>query len=135
MPDRADRSGGPHPAPGIVINAQRAARSTPRRPPHHHDFGGRHELGASAFPKGWLCVWSGKNFTGRMQKVKYNNKDLSRYAVFAGAWSGYNHGRKCDVALYAGKNYTQYIGTQKLGTKGNANHKLKILSNKWVNCR
>ncbi|MCX4669367.1 peptidase inhibitor family I36 protein [Streptomyces sp. NBC_01381] len=92
--------------------------------------------GASDCPKGWLCVWSGKNFTGRMQKVQYNNKDLSRFAVFAGgSWSGYNNGRKCDVALYAGKNYTKYIGTQPRGEKGNANHKLKILSNKWVNCR
>ena len=89
--------------------------------------------GASACPKGWLCVWSGKDFTGRMQKVQYNNKNLSGFA--GGAWSGYNHGRKCDVALYAGKNYTKYIGTQKRGTKGNADHKLKILSNKWVNCR
>lgn len=92
--------------------------------------------GASDCPKGWLCVWSGKNFTGHMQKVQYDNKDLSRYSVFRnGAWSGFNNGRKCDVAVYAGKNYTNYIGTQPLGTKGTAPQKRKILSNKWVNCR
>lgn len=86
-------------------------------------------------PKGWLCVWSGKNYTGRMQKVAGNNKDLSRFTVFAkGSKSGYNHGASCDVKIYQGKNYKNLRSTVPRNYK-NTGATEKILSNKWVNCR
>jgi hypothetical protein len=91
---------------------------------------------ASDCPKGWLCVWKGDNYTGRMQKVQYDNADLSQYTVFAnGSLSGFNNGNSCDVRIYAGKNHTDYITTVRRGDKGTgASAPVKILSNKWVNC-
>lgn len=91
---------------------------------------------SSDCPKGWLCVWSGDDYTGRMQKVQYDNADLSQYTVFAnGSLSGFNNGNSCDVKIYAGKNYTDLITTVERGHKGTgAPNPVKILSNKWVNC-
>ncbi|WP_372350813.1 peptidase inhibitor family I36 protein [Streptomyces sp. KL116D] len=90
---------------------------------------------ASDCPPGWFCVWAGENYTAQMQKVEGNNTDLSRYTVFVHARSDFNNGRSCDVNLYGGKNYTNYLGTVKRGGKGaGVGHEIKILSNKWVNC-
>ncbi|MBT2675148.1 peptidase inhibitor family I36 protein [Streptomyces sp. ISL-14] len=91
---------------------------------------------SSDCPKGWLCVWSGTNYTGRMQKVQYDNADLSQYTVFAnGSLSVFNNGNSCDVKVYAGKNYTDLIQTVKRGDKHTGGGvPVKVLSNKWVNC-
>ncbi|MFJ8590250.1 peptidase inhibitor family I36 protein [Streptomyces sp. NPDC093598] len=88
-------------------------------------------------PKGWLCVWAGENYTGRMQKVEYDNADLSMHTVFANGFrSVFNNGNSCDVQLYGGKNYTTYLGKLERGQKGSSDEQtLKALSNKWVNCR
>ena len=101
-----------------------------------HAEGGASAKASSDCPKGWLCVWSGTDYTGRMQKVQYDNADLSQYTVFAnGSRSGFNNDNSCDVNIYAGKNYTDLITTVKRGTKGtDATSPVKILSNKWVNC-
>jgi hypothetical protein len=91
---------------------------------------------SSDCPSGWFCVWAGTDYTGRMQKVQYNNADLSQYTVFSHAKSAFNNGKSCDVELYGGKNYTNYLGTLKRGVKGpGTGAEIKILSNKWVNCR
>ncbi|MFF6874510.1 MULTISPECIES: peptidase inhibitor family I36 protein [unclassified Streptomyces] len=88
-------------------------------------------------PKGWFCVWSGENYSGRMQKVQYDNADLSMHTVFANGFrSAFNNGNSCDVQVYGGKNYTNSLGTLKRGQKGSSDEvTLKVLSNKWVNCR
>jgi hypothetical protein len=100
-------------------------------------FTGSASAASSDCPPGWLCVWSGTDYTGRMQKVQYDNADLSPYTVFAdGSLSGFNNGRNCDVNIYAGKNYTKFLSTVKRGDKGTGTTtRVKILSNKWVNCR
>lgn len=92
---------------------------------------------ASDCPSGWLCVWSGTEYTGRMQRVQYDNADLSPHTVFAtSTYSIFNNGKSCDVRLYGGKNYTNLLGTLKRGQKGSSatGSPLKILSNQWVNC-
>jgi len=91
---------------------------------------------SSDCPKGWLCVWLGENYTGRMQKVQYDNADLSPYIVFAtGFRSIYNNGNSCDVKLYSAKNYVNSLGTVERGQKGSSDDTtLSALSNKWVNC-
>ncbi|MEU9630102.1 peptidase inhibitor family I36 protein [Streptomyces luteogriseus] len=88
-------------------------------------------------PEGWLCVWVGENYTGRMQKVQYDNADLSMHTVFANGFrSAFNNGNSCDVQVYGGKNYTKSLGTLKRGQKGSSDEvTIKVLSNKWVNCR
>ncbi|MDQ0715696.1 hypothetical protein QFZ55_005148 [Streptomyces luteogriseus] len=91
---------------------------------------------SSDCPSGWFCVWAGDDYKGQMQKVEGNNADLSRFTVFVHARSGFNNGKSCDVNLYGGKNYTDFLGTMKRGDKGpGPGHEVKILSNKWVNCR
>ena len=92
---------------------------------------------SSDCPKGWFCVWLGENYTGRMQKVQYDNADLSAYTVFAkGFRSAFNNGNSCDVRVYGGKNYTNDLGKLARGQKGSSDEQtIKILSNKWVNCR
>lgn len=99
-------------------------------------FTGTASAASSDCPEGWFCVWHGTDYTGRMQKVQYDNADLSQYTVFAnGSLSGYNNGNNCDVNVYAGRNYTNLIATVKRGTKGTGTStRVKILSNKWVNC-
>ncbi|MFJ2896186.1 peptidase inhibitor family I36 protein [Streptomyces sp. NPDC087218] len=89
---------------------------------------------ASDCPLGWYCVWSGENYTGRMQKVEGNNADLTRFVVFQGFKSRYQHGRNCDFKWYSGTNYTSSSGIIKRGSKltGSTTHFIK--SNKWVNC-
>ena len=98
--------------------------------------GGTAAAASSDCPRGWLCVWLGENYTGRMQKVQYDNADLSMYTVFAGGFrSIFNNGNSCDVTLYGGKNYTNSLGTVERGVKGSSSSTtLKALSNKWVNC-
>lgn len=94
---------------------------------------------SSDCPEGWFCVWDGRNYTGRMQQVQYDNADLSQYAVFNGrVLSYYNNGNSCDVTIYSGKNYTGSNITAKRGAKDTATSSQSagaILSNKWVNCR
>ncbi|MEU6594134.1 peptidase inhibitor family I36 protein [Streptomyces sp. NPDC046881] len=94
---------------------------------------------AADCPSGWLCVWSGRNYSGRMQKVRDNNRDLSRYSVFNGrVLSFYNHGKSCDVTIYSGKNYhghSYVIGRGAKNTAPSGASALRILSNKWVHCR
>ncbi|MER5552553.1 peptidase inhibitor family I36 protein [Streptomyces sp. NPDC002793] len=93
---------------------------------------------SSDCPKGWFCVWAGENYTGRMQKVQYDNANLSMYTVFANGFrSAFNNGNSCDVRVYSGKNYSGSLGTLARGEKGSSvdGDTLKILSNKWVNCR
>ncbi|MFD3519854.1 peptidase inhibitor family I36 protein [Streptomyces sp. NPDC058653] len=96
---------------------------------------GTAQAAPSDCPRGWFCVWSGQNYTGRMQKVQGDNTDLSQFTVFAdGALSGFNNGISCDVNVYAGKNYTRFIDTVERGYKGSDASPDKFLSNKWVNC-
>ena len=94
---------------------------------------------AADCPSSWFCVWSGRNYTGRMQKVRYDNKDLSQYSVFNGrVLSYYNHGKSCDVTIYSGKNYhgdSYIIDRGAKDTAPSGASALRILSNKWVNCR
>lgn len=94
---------------------------------------------AADCPSGWFCVWSGRNYTGRMQKVKYNNPDLTQYSVFnGGVLSYYNHGTSCDVTIYSGKNYSGDSYTITRGAKDTAPSDSSAgtwRSNKWVNCR
>ncbi|MGW1295511.1 peptidase inhibitor family I36 protein [Streptomyces sp. NPDC002533] len=99
-------------------------------------FSGTASAAASDCKPGWFCVWSDQNYTGRKQQVEGNNADLSPYTVFAnGSLSGFNNGRSCDVNIYAGKNYTKFIATVKRGYKSTGTNRVKILSNKWVNCK
>ncbi|MGW2642989.1 peptidase inhibitor family I36 protein [Streptomyces sp. NPDC001348] len=90
-------------------------------------------------PSGWFCVWSGRNYTGRMQKVRYNNEDLSQYGVFnGGVLSYYNHGTSCDVTIYSGKHYggdSYVIDRGAKDTAPSGASALTILSDKWVDCR
>ncbi|MEU6772397.1 peptidase inhibitor family I36 protein [Streptomyces sp. NPDC046759] len=94
---------------------------------------------AADCPSGWFCVWSGRNYTGRMQKVQYDNSDLTQYSVFNGhVLSYYNHGQSCDVTIYSGKNYAGDSYTVERGAKGTApsgRSAIAIRSDKWVNCR
>ncbi|WP_112466710.1 peptidase inhibitor family I36 protein [Streptomyces triticisoli] len=89
---------------------------------------------ASDCPSGWFCVWSGKNYTGRMQKVAGTNADLTKYPVFQSFKSWYNHGKSCDFKWYAKKNHKGSSGVVPRGykTTDSASHYIK--SNKWVNC-
>ncbi|UQA93501.1 peptidase inhibitor family I36 protein [Streptomyces halobius] len=93
--------------------------------------------GAGACPKGYLCVWPKKNYKGRMQKVAGNNRDLARFGGAFGSriYSVYNHGRSCDVKVWAGKNYTGKSRVYKKGTKFVDPDGGVIHSNKWINCR
>ncbi|WP_406158898.1 peptidase inhibitor family I36 protein [Streptomyces sp. NBC_01005] len=89
---------------------------------------------AADCPSGWYCVWSGENYTGRMQKVEGNNTDLTGFSVFQGFKSRYQHGKSCDFKWYSEKNYKGSSGVIKRGAKltGSTTHFIK--SNKWVNC-
>lgn len=98
-------------------------------------FTGSASAASSDCPKGWLCVWEGQNYTGRMQKVEGNNADLSRFTVFANGYNSiYNNGRSCDFKAWKGKNYTGESGVIKRGVKATGPYTKKFLSNKWVNC-
>ncbi|MEU4505307.1 MULTISPECIES: peptidase inhibitor family I36 protein [Streptomyces] len=89
---------------------------------------------AADCPSGWYCVWSGANYTGRMQKVEGNNADLTGFSVFQSFKSRYQHGKSCDFKWYSEKNYKGSSGVIKRGAKltGSTTHFIK--SNKWVNC-
>ncbi|KNB51866.1 peptidase inhibitor family I36 protein [Streptomyces caatingaensis] len=93
--------------------------------------------GAGACPKGYLCVWGGENFTGRMQKVAKDNPDLTRFGgPFAGTIRSYfNNGKSCDVQVFGGKNYSGASVIYKRGEKAGHPHPGSIHSNRWVNCR
>ncbi|MEG3628862.1 peptidase inhibitor family I36 protein [Streptomyces poriticola] len=86
-------------------------------------------------PSGWFCVWSGKNYTGRMQKVAGTNKDLTKFVVFQGFKSWYNHGRSCDYRWYSRTNHRGETGVVSRGNKGTGNTVWYQKSNTWVNCR
>jgi peptidase inhibitor family I36 len=90
---------------------------------------------ASACPSGWFCVWSGKNYTGRMQKVAGKNANLTKYSVFQNFRSWYNHGKSCDLKWYAKTNYHGSSGIVPRGYKQTGSTVRYIKSNKWVNCR
>ncbi|MEV8456697.1 peptidase inhibitor family I36 protein [Streptomyces sp. NPDC052095] len=89
---------------------------------------------ASDCPSGWHCVWSGENYTGRMQKVEGNNADLTMFSVFQSFKSSYQHGKNCDFKWFSEKNYKGNSGTLKRGTRTTAPNPRYIKSNKWVNC-
>jgi hypothetical protein len=90
---------------------------------------------ASSCPSGWFCVWSGKNYTGHMQKVAGKNADLTKFSVFQDFKSWYNHGKSCDFRWYAKKNYGGSSGIVPRGYKATDNLHHYIKSNTWVNCR
>ncbi|GGJ70341.1 hypothetical protein GCM10010121_096240 [Streptomyces brasiliensis] len=90
---------------------------------------------ASSCPSGWFCVWSGKNYTGHMQKVAGKNANLTKYPVFQSFRSWYNHGKSCDFKWYAKKNYGGSSGIVPRGYKQTGSTIHYIKSNKWVNCR
>ncbi|MFE9172507.1 peptidase inhibitor family I36 protein [Streptomyces kebangsaanensis] len=90
---------------------------------------------ASDCPSGWFCVWSGKNYTGHMQKVAGTNADLTKFAVFQDFKSWYNHGKSCDYKWYAKKNHQGTSGVIARGAKGTGDTRWYQKSNKWVNCR
>ncbi|PZG71095.1 hypothetical protein C1I97_38340 [Streptomyces sp. NTH33] len=90
---------------------------------------------ASACPSGWFCVWSGKNYTGHMQKVAGKNADLTKYSVFQNFKSWYNHGKSCDYKWYVKKNHKGASGVIPRGAKGTGDRHWYQKSNKWVNCR
>ncbi|MEW2388555.1 peptidase inhibitor family I36 protein [Streptomyces venezuelae] len=85
-------------------------------------------------PSKFFCVWAGKNYTGRMQKVQYNNADLTPYVVFQGFKSWYNHGASCDYRWYGEKNYRGNTGVVPQGSYGTGDTVWHQKSNKWVNC-
>jgi hypothetical protein len=90
---------------------------------------------ASDCPSGWFCVWAGKNYTGRMQKVEGKNADLTGFVVFQGFKSWYNHGKSCDYKWYTKKNYSGDSGVLARGVKGTGDAVWFQKSNQWVNCR
>lgn len=90
---------------------------------------------ASACPSGYFCVWSGKNYTGHMQKVAGKNADLTKYSVFQNFRSWYNHGRSCDYKWYAKTHYKGGSGIVRKGAKGTGDTHWYEKSNTWVNCR
>ncbi|GHE75167.1 peptidase inhibitor family I36 protein [Streptomyces cellulosae] len=90
---------------------------------------------ASDCPSGWFCVWSGQNYTGRMQKVAGTNKDLTQFVVFQNFKSWYNHGKSCDFKWYSAKNHGGSSGIVPRGYKETGSVSRYIKSNTWVNCR
>ncbi|MFI7020104.1 peptidase inhibitor family I36 protein [Streptomyces sp. NPDC050164] len=91
---------------------------------------------ASDCPSGWFCVWAGEDYKGQMQKVEGNNADLSQFTVFVHHRSNFNNGTSCDVMLYGDKNYKNPLGRTTRGDKNpGIGREVKILSNKWINCR
>ncbi|MFI8896094.1 peptidase inhibitor family I36 protein [Streptomyces paradoxus] len=90
---------------------------------------------ASDCPSGWFCVWAGKNYTGRMQKVEGRNADLTGFVVFQGFKSWYNHGRSCDYKWYGEKNFRGNSDVLPRGNKGTGDTVWSQGSNQWVNCR
>jgi len=89
---------------------------------------------ASDCPLGWFCVWSGKNYTGHMQKVAGKNADLTQFSVFQNFMSWYNHGRSCDYKWYGEKNYGGNSAVLAKGVKGTGDTHWNQKSNEWVNC-
>ena len=82
-----------------------AASAAPDSAGHAAQTSAQHApMGWKACPKSYLCAWTGKNFTGRMGKVKYNNNNLRQYPTFNKAKSMRNNGAKCKVRVYSGKN-------------------------------
>ncbi|MEU2538159.1 peptidase inhibitor family I36 protein [Streptomyces iakyrus] len=90
---------------------------------------------ASDCPSGWFCVWAGKNYTGRMQKVEGRNADLTGFVVFQGFKSWYNHGKSCDYKWFTEKNFRGDSGVLARGVKGTGDTVWFQKSNQWVNCR
>ncbi|WP_033314002.1 peptidase inhibitor family I36 protein [Streptomyces iakyrus] len=90
---------------------------------------------ASDCPSGWFCVWAGKNYTGRMQKVEGRNADLTGFVVFQGFKSWYNHGKSCDYKWFTEKNHRGDNGVIPRGAKGTGDAVWFQKSNQWVNCR
>ncbi|MEU6484193.1 peptidase inhibitor family I36 protein [Streptomyces sp. NPDC046887] len=81
------------------------------------------------------CVWSGQNYTGRMQKVEGDNRNLTQFAVFLSFKSWYNHGASCDFKWYSLRNHGGDSGVIARGHRKTDNASHYIESNKWVNCR
>jgi hypothetical protein len=90
---------------------------------------------ASDCPSGWFCVWAGKNYTGRMQKVEGRNADLTGFVVFQGFKSWYNHGKSCDYKWFGEKNFRGDSGVLARGARGTGDTVWAQDSNQWVNCR
>ncbi|MGW6220615.1 peptidase inhibitor family I36 protein [Streptomyces olivaceus] len=109
---------------GLLAGTAGAAQAAPAAP-----------TAASDCPSGWFCVWSGKNYTGRMQKVAGHNANLTQFAVFQGFKSWYNHGASCDYRWYGETNYRGNTAVLKRGVKGTGDKVWHQKSNKWVNCR
>lgn len=84
---------------------------------------------------GRFCVWEHTHYNGRKLMTQHDNPDLSQNGVFRHPKSAFNNSGSCDVELYGGRNYTDYIGTLKPGEglpgPGAAG---RILSSKWVGC-
>ncbi|MGX5213103.1 peptidase inhibitor family I36 protein [Streptomyces violaceus] len=117
---------------GIVIGSLAIASTAFTSTAHAEDASTK---AASDCPKGWLCVWTGESYTGRMQKVEGNNADLSQYSVFANGYKSiYNNGKDCDFKAWLGKDYTGESGIIERGYKSTGPYAKKFLSNKWVNC-
>ncbi|MFF6785728.1 peptidase inhibitor family I36 protein [Streptomyces sp. NPDC012510] len=97
-------------------------------------FSGSANAAPSDCPSGWYCVWSGQNYTGRMQKVEGDNADLTRFSVFQSFKSRFQNGKSCDFKWYSEKNYRGDSGVIKKGSKATWSTTHFIKSNKWVNC-
>jgi hypothetical protein len=55
-------------------------------------------------PKGFVCAWFDRNFTGRRWQGEHDNWDM--YPANKVASSVYNNGRRCDVWLWTEQSYT-----------------------------
>ncbi|CAL9275427.1 peptidase inhibitor family I36 protein [Streptomyces rochei] len=109
---------------GLLATSAGAAQAAPAAP-----------AAAKDCPSGWFCVWSGQNYTGRMQKVAGTNRDLTGFVVFQGFKSWYNHGASCDFKWYSAKNHGGSSGIVPRNYKKSDNAYHYIKSNTWVNCR
>lgn len=70
-------------------------------------------------PHGYICFWTGANYTGDMGKLKDRNANWSTFKHAAcpnGTWSGcassvYNNGDNCQAQLWNSVNYKNAQGT------------------------
>ena len=70
-------------------------------------------------PHGYVCFWTGSNYTGDMGKLKDRNPNWSTFkhaACPGGTWSGcassiYNNGDNCKAQLWTNINYQNTQGT------------------------
>ncbi|MFF0740294.1 peptidase inhibitor family I36 protein [Streptomyces sp. NPDC004111] len=90
---------------------------------------------ATDCPSGWFCVWSGQNYTGRMQKVEGPNDNLTGFPVFQNFKSWYNRGKSCDFKWFSLRNGQGDSNVVPRGVKKTDNASHYIESNRWVNCR